>query len=86
VLLRLSPASAGRHRAQCPPRADSILTGVTEANWRDGTAKDPHFIISESPAYVGRAVAALAADPKVDRWTGQALSSWQLAAGPSATA
>ena len=39
--------------------------GVTEANWRDGGKKDPNFLESESPLFVGRAVAALAADPKV---------------------
>ena len=39
--------------------------GVTEANWRDGAAVNPHFAaISESPRFVGRAVAALAADPR----------------------
>jgi NAD(P)-dependent dehydrogenase (short-subunit alcohol dehydrogenase family) len=53
--------------------------GVTEENWRDAIAKEPHFAISESPAYVGRAVAALAADPDVARWNGQSLSSGQLA-------
>ncbi|MEU6760164.1 SDR family oxidoreductase [Streptomyces sp. NPDC046685] len=53
--------------------------GVTEANWRDALAKVPHFAISETPAYVGRAVAALAADPDVARWNGRSLSSGQLA-------
>ncbi|MFE5805835.1 SDR family oxidoreductase [Streptomyces sp. NPDC056491] len=53
--------------------------GVTEANWRDALAKVPHFAISETPAYVGRAVAALAGDPEVARWNGQSLSSGQLA-------
>ncbi|BCJ69122.1 SDR family oxidoreductase [Polymorphospora rubra] len=53
--------------------------GVTEANWYDATATEPHFAISESPAFVGRAVAALAADPDVARWNGQSLSSGQLA-------
>ena len=53
--------------------------GVTEENWRDATAREPHFCISESPAFVARAVAALAADPDVARWSGQALSSGQLA-------
>ncbi|ABS24806.1 SDR family oxidoreductase [Anaeromyxobacter sp. Fw109-5] len=53
--------------------------GVTEANWRDATRTTPHFAISESPAYVGRAVAALARDPDVSRWNGQSLSSGQLA-------
>ncbi|MGW5849687.1 SDR family oxidoreductase [Streptomyces sp. NPDC055254] len=53
--------------------------GVTEANWRDALDKVPHFGISETPAYVGRAVAALAADPDVARWNGRSLSSGQLA-------
>ncbi|RKR88804.1 NAD(P)-dependent dehydrogenase (short-subunit alcohol dehydrogenase family) [Micromonospora pisi] len=53
--------------------------GVTEENWRDATAREPHFVVSESPAYVGRAVAALAADPDRARWSGQSLSSGQLA-------
>ncbi|MFG2041236.1 SDR family oxidoreductase [Dactylosporangium sp. NPDC048998] len=53
--------------------------GVTEAGWRDGAAKDPHFAMSETPVYVGRAVAALAADPHVARWNGASLSSAGLA-------
>jgi NAD(P)-dependent dehydrogenase (short-subunit alcohol dehydrogenase family) len=53
--------------------------GVTEANWRDATKVQPHFAISETPAFVGRAVAALAADADVSRWNGQSLSSGQLA-------
>lgn len=53
--------------------------GVTEANWRDGAKVEPHFIISETPHFVGRAVAALASDPDKARWNGQSLSSAQLA-------
>ncbi|RUU43614.1 SDR family NAD(P)-dependent oxidoreductase [Mesorhizobium sp. M6A.T.Ce.TU.002.03.1.1] len=53
--------------------------GVTEDNWRDATAKVPHFAISETPRFVGRAVAALAADPDRSRWNGQSLSSGGLA-------
>jgi NAD(P)-dependent dehydrogenase (short-subunit alcohol dehydrogenase family) len=62
-------------------RSEAMLDayGVGEANWRDATARSPHFAISESPAYVGRAVAALAADPAVSRWSGRSLSSGQLA-------
>jgi NAD(P)-dependent dehydrogenase (short-subunit alcohol dehydrogenase family) len=52
---------------------------VSEANWLDATAKQPHFVISETPRYVGRAVAHLAGDPEVERWNGQSLSSGQLA-------
>jgi NAD(P)-dependent dehydrogenase (short-subunit alcohol dehydrogenase family) len=53
--------------------------GVSEENWRDATLKSPHFAISETPRFVGRAVAALAADPDRARWNGQSLSSGQLA-------
>jgi NAD(P)-dependent dehydrogenase (short-subunit alcohol dehydrogenase family) len=62
-------------------RSEQMLDnyGVSEANWRDAIAKQPHFCITESPRYVGRAVAHLAADPQVDRWSGQSLSSGQLA-------
>jgi hypothetical protein len=52
---------------------------VSESNWRDATTASPHFAISESPAFVGRAVAALTADPEVSRWNGMSLSSGQLA-------
>jgi NAD(P)-dependent dehydrogenase (short-subunit alcohol dehydrogenase family) len=62
-------------------RSEAMLSafGVTEENWRDATDKQPHFVISESPTFVGRAAAALAADPDVARWNGQSLSSGQLA-------
>ena len=62
-------------------RSEQMLDiyGVTEANWRDATAKQPHFVISETPRYDGRAVAHLAGDPDDARWTGQSLSSGQLA-------
>ena len=62
-------------------RSEEMLEnfGVTEANWRDGAAKEPHFIASETPFYVGRAVAALAADPNVASKAGRVFSSWQLA-------
>lgn len=53
--------------------------GVREDNWRDATANVPHFVISETPRFVGRAVAALAADPDRARWNGQSLSSGGLA-------
>ena len=53
--------------------------GVSESNWRDATERTPHFCISESPRYLGRAVAALAGDPDLSRWSGQSLSSGELA-------
>jgi hypothetical protein len=52
---------------------------VTEDNWREAGQKDSNFLQSESPLYVGRAVAALAADPQVQKRTGMLLSSWELA-------
>jgi NAD(P)-dependent dehydrogenase (short-subunit alcohol dehydrogenase family) len=55
------------------------LFGVTEANWQEGAQRDPHFIASETPFFVGRAVAALAADPDVARKAGGVYSSWGLA-------
>ena len=62
-------------------RSEAMLEGfgVTEENWRDATERIPHFAISESPSYVGRAVAALAADPDVRRWNGKSTSSGELA-------
>ncbi|KXK60585.1 short-chain dehydrogenase [Micromonospora rosaria] len=62
-------------------RSEAMLEhfGVTEATWRDATATEPHFVISESPAFVGRAVAALAADPDRARWNGRSTSSGELA-------
>ncbi|MER5654015.1 SDR family oxidoreductase [Streptomyces sp. NPDC002131] len=53
--------------------------GVTEENWHDAEESVPHFAISETPFYVGRAVAALAGDPDVARWNGQSLSGGRLA-------
>ena len=62
-------------------RSEAMLEafGVTEANWRNATARIPHFAIAESPAYIGRAVVALAQDSDVARWNGQSLSTGQLA-------
>jgi NAD(P)-dependent dehydrogenase (short-subunit alcohol dehydrogenase family) len=62
-------------------RSEAMLEayGVTEDRWLDATKVSPHFAISESPLFVGRAVAALAQDPDVARWNGQSLSSGQLA-------
>jgi len=62
-------------------RSEAMLEayGVSEENWRDAALKSPHFLISETPRFVGRAVAALAADPDRSRWNGQSLSSGGLA-------
>jgi NAD(P)-dependent dehydrogenase (short-subunit alcohol dehydrogenase family) len=61
-------------------RSESMLQGqrVTEANWQDAGKKDRNFLESESPLFVGRAVAALAQDPAILDRTGQLLSSWEL--------
>jgi NAD(P)-dependent dehydrogenase (short-subunit alcohol dehydrogenase family) len=57
-----------------------VVFGVTEDTWRDAVAGggDPHFAVSETPRYLGRGVAALAADPAVERFSGQTLASWTL--------
>ena len=62
-------------------RSESMLQhfGVTEDNWRDAGKKDSNFLQSESPLFVGRAIAALAQDTKVQNRTGTLLSSWELA-------
>jgi NAD(P)-dependent dehydrogenase (short-subunit alcohol dehydrogenase family) len=62
-------------------RSEAMLEafGVSESNWRDAIKRVPGFAISETPAFVGRAVAALAQDPEVARWNGQSVSSGQLA-------
>jgi NAD(P)-dependent dehydrogenase (short-subunit alcohol dehydrogenase family) len=61
-------------------RSESMLEhfGVTEHNWRDGGAKDSNFLASESPLFVGRTIAALAADPNVLDRTGMLFGSWEL--------
>lgn len=62
-------------------RSESMLEhhGVTEGNWRSAGEQDRNFLESESPLFVGRAVAALAQDREVLARTGQLLSSWELA-------
>jgi NAD(P)-dependent dehydrogenase (short-subunit alcohol dehydrogenase family) len=61
-------------------RSESMLQhfGVTEDNWRDAGRKDPNFLQSESPLFVGRTIAALAADSKVRERTGMLYGSWDL--------
>ena len=61
-------------------RSESMLQhfGVTEDNWRDAARKDSNFLVSESPLFVGRAIAALAADPRVHARTGMLFGSWEL--------
>lgn len=62
-------------------RSETMLQrfGVTEDTWRKGGTKDKNFLASESPLFVGRAVAALAQDREIMKRTGQLLSSWELA-------
>jgi len=63
-------------------RSEAMLDhfGVTEQNWRDaaGTTAPPDFGVSETPGYLGRGVAAVAADPDASRFAGQTLASWTL--------
>jgi NAD(P)-dependent dehydrogenase (short-subunit alcohol dehydrogenase family) len=62
-------------------RSEAMLEhlGVTEATWREAGKRDPNFLVSETPLFVGRGVAALAADPGVLVKSGRAFSSWRLA-------
>lgn len=62
-------------------RSEAMLDhfGVTEETWRDAIAQDPHFAISETPYFVARCIAALAADPDIMARTGTAVASWNLA-------
>jgi NAD(P)-dependent dehydrogenase (short-subunit alcohol dehydrogenase family) len=62
-------------------RSEAMLDafGVTEENWRDALAQEPYFAISETPTFVARGVAALAADPGRARHTGEVLTAHQLA-------
>jgi len=61
-------------------RSENMLEhfGVTEANWRDAGKREPNFLASETPLFVGRAVAALAADPDAAKKSGRVFSSWDL--------
>lgn len=61
-------------------RSEQMLDhfGVTEGTWRDGIAKDEHFAFSETPALLGRGLAALVADPTHARFSGAVLGSWDL--------
>lgn len=62
-------------------RSEAMLEhfGVTPETWMEQAARDPNFAHSETPGFVGRGVAALAADPKLMRWSGKAVASWTLA-------
>ena len=53
--------------------------GVTEQTWRDALLREPHFAISETPRFLGRGLAALAADPDRHRWNALSTSSGDLA-------
>ncbi len=55
------------------------VSASARKNWRDACAKTPGFGISEFPAYVGRAVAALAQAADAGRWSGTIISARQLA-------
>jgi NAD(P)-dependent dehydrogenase (short-subunit alcohol dehydrogenase family) len=61
-------------------RSEQMLDhfGVAEENWRDAVARVPDYAVSETPRYLGRGIAALAADPEVSRFAGQTVASWTL--------
>jgi len=62
-------------------RSEAMLDhfGVTEETWRDAIAQDPHFAASETPTYIGRAIAALASDPDIMQRSGRAWHTGELA-------
>ncbi|HEY3957926.1 MAG TPA: SDR family oxidoreductase [Streptosporangiaceae bacterium] len=68
-------------------RSEGMLEefGVTEQNWRDALPRVPHFCISESPSYVARGIAALAADDGLARYAGKVLTSYDLASAYGVT-
>jgi len=61
-------------------RSEQMLDhfGVTEETWREGIARDEHFAFSETPALLGRGLAALVADPEHHRFSDAVLGSWDL--------
>lgn len=61
-------------------RSEAMLDhfGVTEENWKEATKIDEHFIASETPFYIGEAVKHLVMDDDVQRFNGEALSTWGL--------
>jgi NAD(P)-dependent dehydrogenase (short-subunit alcohol dehydrogenase family) len=62
-------------------RSEAMLDhfGVTEQTWREAVKKDKFFAFSETPQYIGRAIVALASDPKIMEKTGQTVATWDLA-------
>jgi NAD(P)-dependent dehydrogenase (short-subunit alcohol dehydrogenase family) len=60
-------------------RSEAMLGDLREENWRERIKEDKFFAFSETPHYIGRAIVALAADPKVMAKTGQTLATWDLA-------
>jgi NAD(P)-dependent dehydrogenase (short-subunit alcohol dehydrogenase family) len=61
-------------------RSEAMLEhfGVTEANWQDAAKKDPDYLVSETPLFAGRAIAALAAHANLMKKSGRVFSSWNL--------
>ena len=62
-------------------RSEAVLEnlGVREENWRDGIAKRPEFAESETPFFIGKGIAAIAADPNVMKKSGRVFNSHELA-------
>jgi len=86
-----SPFAGTRNKifAILPPDGRTAVLKITPADlddliqrdaetWRDGGKQDQNFLESESPLFIGRAIAALAQDKKVFSRTGDLTSSWEL--------
>jgi NAD(P)-dependent dehydrogenase (short-subunit alcohol dehydrogenase family) len=63
-------------------RSEAVLDhfGVDAEHWRDAIDRDPHFAYSETPRFLGRAVVALASDPRIMDHSGGRFATWDLAA------
>lgn len=61
-------------------RSEAMLErfGVTEESWREAIAQDEHFAFSETPHYLGRAIAAIANDPNRMSLSGTTTATWEL--------
>jgi len=82
--VELGQAKAGVTALAITPgflRSEAVLEhfGVTEETWRDAIEQDAGFAASETPMFVGRVIAALAADPALAARAGGVYSSWALA-------
>lgn len=51
---------------------------VTEETWKDAIANEPGFAESETPRFIGRSIAYLAADHNVHRFNGKSVTAYDV--------